>query len=195
MSIHQHNLFVRTLGEFTIVCATRPVTISWPDNATRLLFCSLLSPLDAAISRDRLCQTLWGIAATEAENRRLHATMGRLQDVISGAFGINPFIISHEGFSLDAHKIQIDARDFHETAIAGLRQLSLGNKQSAHSFFQTAASLYRGAFLPGISSRIITTTRTELEQQLQLLTRLIAPPPLRSELKTVRRPAALCCSA
>lgn len=195
MSFHQHKLVVRSFGELTITRDTRPITISWPDKATHLLFCSLLSPLDASISRERLCQTLWGVAATESASRRLLATMGNLQDVIGGAVGINPFIISHDGFSFDHHKVQVDAHDFYETAIAGLRELSVGNRQAAHSYFHNAASLYRGAFLPGMAGRIITTTRTELDLQYQLLNRQISLSPLRPDQKAARRPAAVCCPA
>jgi DNA-binding SARP family transcriptional activator len=195
MKTNQPKLAIRTLGDFSLAVDAVPVTINWPDKATRLLFCSLLSPLDAAYSRERLCKALWGTPANELGIARLTLTLDHLQNALVSTIGFSPVSAGPDGISVRRAQVQCDARDFHEMAITGLSALAQGNPTLAHDCFRTAAALYRGPFLPGIAGRIVTATRDDLAQQYLMLTRQLRLRPALPDAPVGRRPAALWCPA
>lgn len=194
MTIHQYSLSVRTLGDFTITRDRKTVNVTWPDNAIKILFCSLLSPLDVSISRDRLCKALWNIPASAAGIGRLTSALGQLHDVMVRTFGFNPIVFQDDGITLDYGKIYVDARDFHDTAISGFRNFAGGETAAASRLFQAASMLYRGEFLPGMTGRIISATRSDLEDQYQMLSKQITPMKKGPVVRIGMTPMQLCCT-
>jgi DNA-binding SARP family transcriptional activator len=194
MTIHQYSLSVRTLGDFTITRDRKTVNVTWPDNAIKILFCSLLSPLDVSISRDRLCKALWNIPASAAGIGRLTSALGQLHDVMARTFGFSPIIVQDDGITLDYGKVYVDARDFHDTAISGFRNFAGGEIAAASHLFRTASMLYRGEFLPGMTGRIISATRNDLEDQYQMLRKQVTPMKKGPVVRRGMTSMQLCCT-
>jgi hypothetical protein len=163
MNISDTTLEIRTLGGFSISVAGKPVAADWPDKSIKLFFCSLLSPLDASFTWERICNSKWGVPATRISRSQLEDTI--IQPLISflvKELGFNPLITGHEGIRIDLLRIHVDALEFHNTVVEGLRLLYLGNHVAALKKMTRAASLYAGSYLPGMLGKIITDTRNDL---------------------------------
>jgi hypothetical protein len=164
MNISDTPLQIRTLGRFSILAAGKPVVTVWPDETIKLLFCSLLSPLDLYFSWDRLCRSIWGIPETRVNRRQLEEMFIRpLNSFLITELGFNPLITGHEGIRIDQQRIHVDAFEFYNTVLEGLRQLSLGSHAPAFEIFIRAKALYVGSFLPGMPGKIIESTRKDLD--------------------------------
>jgi len=164
MNIPDTTLEILTLGRFSISIAGKPVAIDWPDETTKELFCSLLSPLDLYFTWDRICRSMWGAPATQTNKRRLEEIFNRpLNSFLIKELGFNPLISGHEGIRIDQRRIHVDALEFHSTAVEGLRLLSIGNHAAALNKLRRADSLYAGSYLPGLPDKIITDTRNDLD--------------------------------
>lgn len=157
-------LKIHTLGRFSISIDGRPVATDWPDESTKLLFCSLLSPLDLYFSWDRICRSLCGEPETVASRHRLEKDIIHpLNSYLSHELGFNPLRTGQEGIRIDQQSVHVDAFEFHSAVIDGLNQYSQGNHPAAHEKFSRAHLLYGGSYLPGLPGKIITSTRTDLE--------------------------------
>jgi len=155
---------ILTLGHFSISVDEKPVATDWPDEMVKLLFCSLLSPLDLSFTWDRICRSMWGIPATRNSRGRLEEIFyGPLDSFLIRELGFNPLIAGAEGIKMDHQHVQVDATEFHDTVVEGLRLLSLSNHAAALEKFSRANLLYTGSFLPGIPGKIIENTRHDLE--------------------------------
>ena len=64
---------------------------------------------------------------------------------------------------IDQHYIHVDAHEFHNTVIDGLRLFSFGTHAAALEKFTRADLLYSGKYLPEMSGKIIQNTRNYLE--------------------------------
>ena len=157
-------LEIQTLGRFSISNDGKLVATDWPDETVKVLFCSLLSPLDLFFTWDRICRSLWREPATRTSRRRLEVLIIRpLNSYLTNELGFNPLITGNEGIRIDKQSIHVDALEFHKTAVEGLRLLSLGNHAAALEKLNKANKLYVGSYLPGIPGKIIENTRNDLE--------------------------------
>jgi hypothetical protein len=104
MNISDTTLEIRTLGSFSIFVNGRPVATDWPDETLKVLFCSLLSPLDISFSWDRICRSMWGIRATKTSICRLEELFLRpFGTFLVMELGFNPLIAGQEGIRIDRH--------------------------------------------------------------------------------------------
>jgi hypothetical protein len=164
MNMSDPVLEILTLGCFSITADGKPVATDWPDETVKVLFCSLLSPLDLSFSWDRICRSIWGVPATRTCKRQLEEDYIRpLNSFLLKQFGFNPLITGSDGIKVDQQRIHVDALEFHRAVLEGLRLLSLGSNAAALARFSRADSLYAGCYLPGMPGKIITNTRTDLE--------------------------------
>jgi hypothetical protein len=164
MNIPDTTLEILTLGRFSISAGEKPVATDWPDEAVKVLFCSLLSPLDLYFTWDRICRSMWGVPETPANKRRLEEIIIRpLKSFLIKELGFNPLITGQEGIRIDHQRIHVDALEFHSSVVEALRLVSLGNHAAALDKFRKADLLYAGSYLPGMPGIIIEHARTELE--------------------------------
>lgn len=169
MSRVKTTLKIRTLGRFELSISGRPVATEWPSETMKVLFCSLLSPLDLYITWDRVCRSMWAIPATIPSRMRLEELfIEPLKLFLFHEIGFNPLVTCDEGIRIDHDRVRLDAFDFNSAILEGLKQLSLGNQREATDLFRTAKALYSGSYLPGFPGNIIANTRKELESILRL---------------------------
>lgn len=161
-------LEIKTLGCFSISADGKPVTACWPDDAVKIFFCSLLSPLDLYITWDRISRSFLDAPDTRVRRRRLEKTLIRpLSSFLIKELGFNPLVAERDGVRIGRTGIHVDAIEFHTAVVEGLKLLSHGRNVAAGEKFCRADSLYGGSYLPGLSSKIINNTRTELESLYQ----------------------------
>jgi len=161
-------LEILTLGRFSISVQGKPVATEWPDETIKVLFCSLLSPLDLYITWDRLCRSLCALSATRPSRHRLETVFIRpLNSFLLKELGFTPLITGPEGLGIDKQRIHLDALEFQRTAVEGLALLSLDNQLAALEKLNRAKSLYKGCYLPGVNGKIIDSTRKDLESLYQ----------------------------
>ena len=161
-------LEIKTLGSFILSVNEKPVETDWPSEAIKVLFCSLLSPLDLYFSWDRVCRSMLGVPATK--NSRVQLDQGFLRPLerfMTRTFGFNPVIKGPEGIRIDHQRIHVDAQTFQNTIVEGLRLMSVGDREAAREKFSAADSIYAGIYLPEIQGKIVANTRNELESLYQ----------------------------
>lgn len=157
-------LEVRTLGRFSISVNGEPVATEWPDEALKVFFCSLLSPLDLYFNWDRMCRSMLGVPATRSSRRRLEQMFIRpLNIFLIKELSLNPLLSGPEGIRIDQQHIHVDAHEFYCNVLEGLRLLSIASNTEALEKFSRANSLYAGSYLPGMPGKIIENTRHDLE--------------------------------
>ncbi len=157
-------LEIQTLGHFSMFVAGKAVASAWPGETHKLLFCSLLSPLDLSFSWDRICRSVWGVPLTLTN--RLHfdeVLIQPLNKFLIMEFGFTPVITNPEGLMLDLQRIYVDAHEFYFTALEGLRMTHLDNHDVAMEKLKRAKLLYTGSYLPGLPGKIIENTRHDLD--------------------------------
>jgi hypothetical protein len=164
MHIPATMLEIKTLGRFKISVAGQAVASDWPDETIKLLFCSLLSPLDLSFTWDRICNSMWGVPVTSTNRRQLEEILIQpLNKFLIMEFGFNPVIADAEGVSIDQQHIHVDAHEFYFTALEGLRLMFLDNHDAAMEKLNLAKLLYTGVYLPGMPGIIIKNTRYDLD--------------------------------
>jgi len=157
-------LEIKTLGSFILSVNEKPFATAWPSEEIKVLFCSLLSPLDLYFSWDRVCRSMLGVPATKNSRQQLDQDFIQpLERFMTSIFGFNPVIKGPEGIRIDHQRIHVDAQTFQSTIVEGLRLMSVGDRDAARDKFSDADSLYAGSYLPGITGKIIANTRNELE--------------------------------
>jgi len=169
MDRHDITIDIQTLGRFGISVEGKPVASVWPDDTVKVLFCSLLSPLDLYFTWDRICRSMLGVPETLSSRHQLEETCIRpLNSFLNKELGFNPLIAGREHIRINQQRIHVDAFEFHSTAIEGLRLVSLGNHAAALKNLIKAESLHTGIYLPGIKGKIISSTRKDLESLYQI---------------------------
>jgi hypothetical protein len=169
-------LKIQTLGSFNISANGKPVATEWPTDTGKVLFCSLLSPLDLLYSWDRICRTLWDEPATRSSIRRMEKTIIRpLDNFLTSQMGFSPLIAEHEGIRFDHQHVQVDALQFHGAVVDGLKLLISGNDNAALKKFNRAHSLFKGSFLPGVAGKIIEHTRNDLDSMYKSIVMGVIP--------------------
>jgi two-component SAPR family response regulator len=168
MKIPVTTVDIQTLGGFNIAIAGKAVATDWPDEALKIFFCSLLSPLDLYFTWDRICRAVLGVPETRTSRCQLEEIFIRpLNRFLIKELGFNPIIAGQENLRIDQKRIHLDASEFHHAAIEGLNLMSLNNHATALEQFNKANSLYVGGYLPGMHGKIIENTRHELESLYQ----------------------------
>jgi len=164
MFIPGNTVRIQTLGHFNISVDGSSVAQEWPDETVKVLFCSLLSPLDLYFTWDRLCRSIWETTATPASRRHLEESIIRpLNGFLLKELGFNPLVVRPEGISIDRKNIHVDAHEFYNTVLEGLQLLSNADNAAAREKFNRADILYTGSYLPGIPGKIVVNTRNDLE--------------------------------
>jgi hypothetical protein len=168
MSVSADTVKIITLGSFSISADGKPAAGEWPDETVKMLFCSLLSPLNLSFTWDRISRSMWGVPITPASRQRLETVCLRsLGSFLTRELGFNPLIAGDEGLRIDYQRIRVDAFEFHRSALEGLRLFSLGSHAAAFDEFSRAESLYGGSYLKGIPGRIAENTRNGLDSLYQ----------------------------
>lgn len=164
MCIPDTTIKIQTLGRFNITVDGTSVAQQWPNETVKVLFCSLLSPLDLYFTWDRVCRSLWGVTATPTSRRRLEESIIQpLNSFLIKELGLTPLVVRPEGISIDRQGIHVDAHEFYTTVLEGLRLLSNDGNAAAREKFSRADTLYTGSYLPGIPGKIVVNTRNDLE--------------------------------
>lgn len=164
MNIPVSTLEILTLGRFSISIDGKPVATDWPDENLKVFFCSLLSPLDLYFTWDRICRSMLGVPETRANRRQLEECFIRpINSFLIRELGFTPLIAGLDNIRIDQQRIHVDALEFHSSAVEGLRLLALGNHAAALKKLDRATALYGGKYLPGMSGKIIESTRNDLE--------------------------------
>jgi len=169
MKQNNHVFHVHSLGRFSLSIGGEPVSSPWPNELTKELFCSLLSPLDECITFDRLSRSLFGKPLTESTRVRLDEVIEGLIRFTDAELGINPYRCSKDAIGLNRSDVYVDAHLFQELALEGLRKVSIGDSASAMRNIHVALSLYTGDFLPGMNRKIIADTREDLASLKRML--------------------------
>ena len=168
MNIPDTKLEILTLGRFSISADEKQVAIDWPNEAIKIFFCSLLSPLDLYFTWDRICRSMLGEPETRTSRRQLKEVLIQpLNNILIKELGFTPLITEHDNIRINQKHIHLDALEFYNSALDGLRLLTHDNHAAAFEKFSTANSLYAGIYLPGMSGKIIENTRNELESLYQ----------------------------
>jgi len=182
------SLRIQTLGRFNISINGKEVATEWPDETSKIIFCSLLSPLDLFITWDRICRSTWDVPATRTNRRRLEEILLRpLNSFLIRELGFNPLITGDDGIKFNHDNLYLDALEFHKTVIEGLRELSLGNIAVAMEKLNKANSLYAGCYLPGMPGKIITSTRKDLDSLYRTAVLAVLPNLQSSSFKVTKR--------
>ena len=164
-------LEILTLGSLSITLDGKPVATYWPDETLKICFCSLLSPLDLYFSWDRICRAMLSVQDTMHNRQQLEENIIRpLKSFLIMELGFNPLLTGNEYISIDQRRTNVDAFEFHSSAVEGLRQLFQGNHVIAQQRLARAKALYAGSYLPGVAGKIIANTRKELESLYQKVT-------------------------
>jgi DNA-binding SARP family transcriptional activator len=164
MDIPGTTLEILTLGRFSISINGKFVAKDWPDESTKVFFCSLLSPLDLYFSWDRICRSIWDEPATRSSRHRLEEIVIRpLNGFLIRELGFNPLVAGQDGIRIDPHGVHVDAHEFHRAVVEGLALLTSGSHSAALEKLGRADSLYVGNYLPGMSGKIIENARTDIE--------------------------------
>lgn len=167
-------LEIQTLGHFSILADGKPVATDWPNDAVKNCFCSLLSPMDICFTWDRICRSLLEVPITSANRSKLEEIIIQpLNNFLLKELGFNPLVSGEESVRINPRGINIDAHEFYSSALEGIR-LSNSNSVAALNKINRANSLYSGAFLLGMSGKIIVNAR----QDLDLLYRTAVKAPL-----------------
>ena len=164
MNIPDTTLEILTLGRFSISIDGKSVVTDWPDETLKVLFCSLLSPLDLYFTWDRICRSMLDVPETLTSRRQMKEIFIRpLNSFLIKELGFNPLITGHDNIRINPQRIHLDAQEFYNSALEGLRLLSIGNNTAAFEKISTSNSLYVGNYLPGMFGKIIENTRNDLE--------------------------------
>jgi hypothetical protein len=164
MCVANEKLEIQTLGVISIKSGERLILAEWPDDLSKMLFCTLISPLEETITMEQLCSLLLNMPATQTPRRRIAAKIDNLIEMFEAETGINPFLIENDQVGIDYLHVHVDAYEFYQYVQKGFRLTSNGDRHHALSNLQKADLLYYGKFLPGMFNSAINKTREELEK-------------------------------
>ena len=141
-------LAVRTFGGLSVYYQGSPISIVWESQKARLLFCYLMITNDQWVHRDKFIELLWpGCDATAGANN-FKTTLSRLRKSFSGPRAFNPVMTQGEAVRINIHDIDVDASQFKQKAVTGIKLLGRGETKAARECLEAAQDLYTGEFLP-----------------------------------------------
>jgi DNA-binding SARP family transcriptional activator len=146
-------LRVRTLGQVEVLVAGRCAV--WHAQTAEELFFYLLSYPEGR-SKGEILETLWGLDPDPVANNRFRVTVFRVRTALG-----NPQAILE-----DHGRYRLAEEVLHSTDLFGFYQaLSLGHHATCETArledYSKAISLYRGDYLPGVSSNWVSQAREE----------------------------------
>ena len=139
---------VRTFGGLTIYFNGSPITVMWESQKARLLFCYLLITYDQWVHREKIIEALWPGCNLAAGAKNFKTTLSRLRKSFQGARCLNPVLTQGEALRLNHEEITVDASEFKNNAIAGIKLLTRGETRKAKQHLERALDLYTSDFLP-----------------------------------------------
>lgn len=164
MTIPATMLEIKTLGCFSISIDGKVVANDWPDETLKLIFCSLLSPLDIFFTWDRICRSVWDVPLTPTHRRQIEEVLIRpLKKFLIKEFGFNPLMSGAVGIKIDRRRIHVDAQDFYYCALEEFRLLFRDEHAEAFEKLNRANLLFTGSYLPGMPGTIIENARHDLD--------------------------------
>lgn len=156
---------VRTFGGLTVYYHGTPATIVWESQKARLLFCYLLITYDQWIHREKIIEALWPGCNMVAGSKNFKTTLSRLRKSFQGARCLNPVLTQGEALRLNHEEIAVDASDFKNNAISGIKLLTRGETKKAKQHLERALDLYVADFLPEEPyDQFISAARSELTE-------------------------------
>lgn len=159
----QEKLLVRTFGGLSFYHRGAPISIIWESQKARHLFCYLLVTRDQWVHNDKLIGMLWPGCIGKDGMNNFKTTLSRLRKSFSGPLVINPVITNGDVFRINTDVVEIDAGQFRQSALEGIKLLARGDSRSARQYLETAQDLYTGEFLPEEpANSIINDERREL---------------------------------
>jgi len=175
MNLPINTLEIRTLGGFSLMVGKKAITATWPDEISKVLFCTLLSPLDESITMERLCRSLWDLPASRTPKKRIAAKIDHLTDIFVAETGINPFFMIGDRVGINSSHVSVDAHEFYRVTAEGFRLKLFGNCQAALIKLQEADLLYRGLFMPEMFNQVISSTREDLDEMHRMVVKQTMP--------------------
>jgi len=158
-------LTVRAFGGLSVYYQGTPVSIIWESQKARLLFCYLMITSDQWVHRDRFIELLWPGCDGLAGANNFKTTLSRLRKSFSGPKVINPVISQGEAVRINIHDIEVDASQFRQNAVKGIKLHSRGDIRAARECLEAAQDLYTGEFLPEEpSNEFISSARKEFAE-------------------------------
>jgi DNA-binding SARP family transcriptional activator len=145
---HIEKLQVRAFGGLTFYRQGAPISIIWESQKARLLFCYLMITCDQWVHRDKFIEMLWPGCDGNAGANNFKTTLSRLRKSFSGPLALNPVITNGDVYRINLDVIEIDAGQFRQNALEGIKLFARGETGSAREFLETAQDLYTGEFLP-----------------------------------------------
>jgi len=141
-------LFVRTFGGLSFYFHGAPISITWGSQKARHLFIYLVVNRDKWTTGDKLIGMLWpGCSGKDGANN-FKTTLSRLRKSFSVSTVVNPVITNGDVFRIDLDALQVDAGQFRQNAIEGIKLLARGENKSARQCLEAAQDLYTGEFIP-----------------------------------------------
>jgi len=164
-SDNSEKLTVCTFGGLSIYYQGTPISIIWESQKARLLFCYLMITSDQWVHRDKFIEMLWPGCNGSAGANNFKTTLSRLRKSFCGPRVINPVMTQGEAVRINIHDIDVDASQFRQNAVAGIKHLSRGETKNARECLETAQDLYTGEFLPEEPfNEFISNARNELAE-------------------------------
>lgn len=164
-SENTEKLVVRTFGGLSIYYQGLPISILWESQKARLLFCYLMITSDQWVHRDKFIEMLWPGCNGSAGANNFKTTLSRLRKSFSGPKVINPVMTQGEAVRINIHDIEVDASQFRQNALSGIKLLSRGEVKAARESLEAAQDIYTGEFLPEEPfNEFITNARNELAE-------------------------------
>jgi DNA-binding SARP family transcriptional activator len=156
-------LVVHTFGGLSIYYQGQPISILWESQKARLLFCYLMITSDQWVHRDKFIEMLWPGCNGSAGANNFKTTLSRLRKSFSGPKVINPVMTQGEAVRINIHEIEVDASQFRQNAVNGIKLLARGETRAARESLEAAQDIYTGEFLPEEPfNEFITNARKEL---------------------------------
>lgn len=156
---------VRTFGGLTIYYGGSPITVMWESQKARLLFCYLLITYDQWVHREKIIEALWPGCNLSAGAKNFKTTLSRLRKSFQGARCLNPVLTQGEALRLNHEEIVVDASEFKNNAIAGIKLLTRGETRKAKQHLERALDVYTAEFLPEEPyDLMISSARQELSE-------------------------------
>jgi DNA-binding SARP family transcriptional activator len=141
-------LRVRTFGGLSFYHQGGLISIIWESQKARHLFCYLLVTRDQWVHSDKLIGMLWPGCAGKDGMNNFKTTLSRLRKSFSGPLVINPVITNGDVFRINTDAVEIDAGQFRQIALEGVKLLARGETKSARQCLEAAQDLYTGEFIP-----------------------------------------------